>query len=376
MRKHILILAHSYGMQFLESCNQYAQLFDTQKYAVTVAYLVGAPDPDILKKTTAETVLFLDFSRAQIRGLKIKAITTLLKLCREKKFEIVICHRYKPSYIMLWVAQFCRIPVLFFIMHAIGTMQNLARRILITSLARKNMIFAGVSNAVRDDLRSSLATIPSDRIITLYNIIDPPSFEPQFISRETARKELQLSTDAFVFGHIGRFVKEKNQASLLLAFAAIKRNCPRAKLVMIGDGRLEAELKKQAHILNLENDIIFTGFLTDGFRYMKAFDVFVLCSTKEAFGRVLLEAMTAQIPLLATRTSGMPEVVGDSGFLVETKNPQALSDKMLELYQTSADELAAWGSNGYQRMQQHFSPKSFAKLFWEIDYLKTRDLHS
>jgi glycosyltransferase involved in cell wall biosynthesis len=363
MRKNILILGHSYGMQFIESCNQYTHLFDKQTHEVTVAYLVGEPDDQIVSKTAAENVLFLNFSRRDIRGLKISAIRQLLALCREKNFEIVICHRYKPTYIMLWVAQFCRIPALFFVMHAIGTMQSVARRLLIAALVRKNMTFAGVSSAVRDDLRKDMWCIPPQRIVTLYNIIDHELFEPQFISRDEARQELQIAADAFVFGHIGRFVKEKDQKTLLQAFAQMKPYCPTAKLVIIGDGRLEAELKHEAHDLQIANDVIFSGYITDGYRLMKAFDVTVLCSIKEAFGRVLLEAMVARVPIIATKICGIPEVVGDTGFLVDAANPKQLATMMTDVYQKSKTELHQCGEKGYQRKLEHFSIEPFKKHF-------------
>ena len=368
MRKNILILGHSYGMQFIESCNQYTHLFDRQTHEVTVAYLVGEPCDQIVSKTVAENIIFLNCSRADIRGLKLAAIRKLLALCRAKQFEVVICHRYKPTYIMLWVAQFCRIPALFFVMHAIGTMQSVARRLLIAARWRKNMTFAGVSDAVRDDLRKTMWRVPSERIVTLHNIIDHELFEPQFVSREAARQQLQIAPETFVFGHIGRFVKEKDQKTLLQAFALAKPQCPDSKLVIIGDGRLEMDLKQQARDLQIEDDVLFTGFIADGFRLMKAFDVTILCSIKEAFGRVLLEAMVARIPLIATNVCGIPEVVGDTGFLVEASNPQQLANAMTEVYKTPKAERDQYGEKGYQRMLNCFSIEPFKKYFKTLTF--------
>jgi glycosyltransferase involved in cell wall biosynthesis len=305
----------------------------------------------------------LNCSRGDIRGLKLNAIRKLLTLCRAKPFEIVICHRYKPTYIMLCVAQFIRIRSLFFVMHAMGTMQSMARRLQIAALARPNMTFAGVSDAVRDDLRQALWRVPAERIITLHNIIDHALFEPQFLPRNAARAELKLANTAFVFGHIGRLVKEKDQKTLLSAFALAKPHCPNAKLVIMGDGRLEADLKQQTVALQLEEDVLFTGFIQDGFRFMKAFDVNVLCSIKEAFGRVTLEAMVARVPTIATRVYGIPEVVGDSGFLIDPSNPEQLAAQMIALYQAPVATLQHYGEKGYQRMRTHFSIDSFKTYF-------------
>src|SRR5690349_21701975 len=107
MRKSILIFGHGYATQFIDISNQYTKLFDPVKFEVTVAYLTGEPDEKIRQRHLAENVYFLNFSKRATRGLKIAAIKKMLRLQREKNFQIVICHRYKPSYIMLWVARFC-----------------------------------------------------------------------------------------------------------------------------------------------------------------------------------------------------------------------------------------------------------------------------
>jgi glycosyltransferase involved in cell wall biosynthesis len=366
MRKNILILCHSYGMQFLESCKQYSQIYDPKIYEVTVAYLTGKPDEQIKNKTGAEQVIFLNCPKWSISGLKFPAILKLLKLCRQKKFTTVICHRYKPTYIMLWVAQFCKITNIFFIMHALGTVNPLPRKLLLAALFRKNMFFAGVSNAVCNDLRQHTSGIPKQNIITLYNIIDHEFFEPQLLSRASARRQLGIPDNAFVFGNIGRMVRAKDQRSLLEALAIIKPECPNAHVTIIGDGKLETELKNYAQAAHLSGNVNFTGFKLDGFRFMKAFDAFVLCSVEEAFGRVLLEAMIAHVPIIATRTDGIPEVVGDAGYLVEPTNSQQLAHAMQKIYSSSQQQLSALSEKSYQRMLENFSPKAFKKTFLQF----------
>lgn len=364
MPKRILILSHSYGIPFIESCNQYTRLFESDGHDVTVAYLSGKTDEQIIQKTLAKKVIFLNCS--SLRGLKLGAISKVLKLCRQNNFDIVICQRYKPSYIMLWVNHFCRIPTVICIMHAMGTMQSFWRRVLVTSLMKKNMIMAGVSDAVREDLRNSLSGLPPERIVTLHNIIDHELFEPQLYSRAKAREKLNLPEDAFVFGNIGRLAAEKNQKSLLQAFAEVVSNYSNAKLVIMGNGPFEQALKQQTYELKIENNVLFMGFVADAFRYMKAFDVFVLCSIKESFGRVLLEAMVARVPIIATKTDGIPDVMGETGFLVESENHLELTKKMLEVFVLSVSQREAIAEKSHQRMCDHFSLEPFKKNFEQV----------
>ena len=285
----------------------------------------------------------------------------MLRLQREKSFEIVICHRYKPTYIMLWVARFAKISALFSVMHEFKTMHSFSRKLSVWLLAQNNIIFSGVSNAVRDDLRRDLWGIPQERIVTLYNMIDIHATEPELLDKQTARHQLNLSPNEFIFGTIGRLVKAKDQETLINAFAHIKPLCPNAKLIIMGDGELETSLKNQIQQLNLTNDIILTGYMDKAFKYMKAFDVFLLPSIKEAFGRVLLEAMIAKVPIIATQINGIPEVVNDAGILIPAKNTFALAKEMLALYQALPEQLNDRGNKGYERVTNLFSVTMFPR---------------
>src|SRR5688572_28909748 len=160
MKKNILIFMHNYTTQFIDIANQYSKVFDRALYHVTVAYLSGEPSDAIRQQTVADEVLFMNCSKSVMRGLKIGVIQECLKLCRARQFAMVICHRYKPTYIMLWVARWCHIPSLLFVMHELGTMRHLTRQWLVTFLQQKNMMFAGVSNAFANDLRQDLSRFP------------------------------------------------------------------------------------------------------------------------------------------------------------------------------------------------------------------------
>lgn len=365
MRQNILILGHNYTTQFVDIYNQYTRLFDKGKYEVTVAYLTGEPNQEVENRTLAEKIMFLNFSKKQVRSLKINAIRAMLKLIKKKQFQMVICHRYKPTYIMMWVARFHKIPIIISVMHELGTMSSLHRQVLMASLARKNVIFAGVSNAVRDDLRKDLWGIPNERIVTLYNMIDIEFTEPQLMSRNDARANLHLPQDAFVFGNIGRLVINKDQESLIQAFSLIKPHCANAKLIIMGSGELESPLKQQVESYGIKEDVIFTGFLSGGFRYMKAFDCFVLSSIQEAFGRVLLEAMIAKLPIIATRVHGIPEVINHVGTLVKPKDIFGLAAAMQKIFELSQQQREHTGDNAYQHAVKHFSIPRFYEQFWE-----------
>jgi len=363
MRKNILIIAHSHEPQFVDIYNQYTRLFDPKKYCVTVLYLTTDARPDLQEKTLAEHVIFSGIKKRKLRFLKISPLLSLLKLCKKHRYQMVICHRYKPTYLMLWVAKLCRIPKIIFVMHAIGTMKSVRRRIFITKMMQSNMLLAGVSNAVRDDLRRSLPRVPTKQIVTLYNAIDVGLTEPQLLTGPEARALIGIPEDIFAFGHVGRFEKNKDQRTLIKAFALIHQHCPSAKLYLVGSGVLEEELKTLVEQRGLQEKIIFTGRIPYAFRLMKAFNCFVLSSSQEAFGRVLLEAMIAKVPVIGTHAYGIPEVIGTSGKIVRSRDPKALGDAMLEVYMLSQDQLSAMGDEAYKHVVGNFALPNFRQQF-------------
>lgn len=371
MRKNVLILGHNDATQFIDIFNQYTRLFDPAKYAVTVAYLTGKEDETSRERTIAEEVIFLEVPKKKVRGFKVSAIRQLLKLTREKNFDIVICHRYKPIYIMMWVARFHNIPALICVMHELRTMTAIGRRLLAAALWNKNTYFAGVSNAVRDDLRQSLWRIPPSHIVTLYNVIDAELTEPQLLSRDEARRELNLTDDDFVFGNIGRLARNKDQSTLLQALTIIKPYCPNAKLIIMGEGELQSQLEHQIDDNDLKKSVVLAGFVPNAFKYIKAFDGFVLSSIQEAFGRVLIEAMLARCPIIATSVNGIPEVMGNVGFVIQPSDATALAQAMRKLYKLTDSERESMIIEAYQHMLDSFSIPAFNQQFWQLPLLQS-----
>lgn len=370
MRKNILIFGHTDATQFIDISNQYTRIFAKEFFEVTVVYLASPFDELNTKKHLSDHVIYLGEKNKSTRGLKIAAIQKMLCLYRQKKFDLVICHRYQPMYVMLCVAQFCQIPAAIFIMHELNVFKKIRRKMSLVFLWQKNMILAGVSNAVRDNMRQHIWRISAEKIITLYNAIDHERIEPTLLKKTEAREQLNLPKDDFIFGTIGRLAKAKDHVTLIKAFAAVELLCPKAKLLILGEGEERTILKQTIESLNLTHKVIMPGFIPDALRLMKALDIFILSSIQEAFGRVLLEAMLAKIPIIANHIHGIPEVIGQMGILIEAKNPIILAEKMLELYNMNHTERMQQGEQGYSRVIEIFSVNRFSDTFWQLPLIK------
>jgi len=119
----------------------------------------------------------------------------------------------------------------------------------------------------------------------------------------------------------------------LLAMRIILAKFPNVKLEIVGDGSLFRELNELSKKLEISNSVKFFGKFADVIPFYKRMSVFVLPSLYEGFGIVLLEAMAAGVPVVATNVNGINEVVvdGESGILVPPKNPEAIADAVINI---------------------------------------------
>jgi glycosyltransferase involved in cell wall biosynthesis len=329
----VLQIAHCYYPPFLDCARQYAALFKNSPYKVLTVYLTGAPDASVAEATQSDEVIFLNYTSAQVSGLKLGAIAKIKQLVAKETFAFCITHRSKPTYIALLATS---LPVIS-VHHNYGDFDRFSRRILV-NLFKKRLLLIGVSNSVRDEMRAHLPNWPAEKIQTLYNRIDLKATQASFVSRADARSFLNLPQDVFIFANVGRLHHDKDQATLLNGFSQALPHLPAgSRLVIMGKGPLESTLKAQAQQLGIMQSVVFTGNVPDARRHFKAFDVFVLTSDHEPFGMVLLEAMAAQLPIICSDSGGGAEVVNGVGDLFPLGNAKALAECMLKMATIEVD---------------------------------------
>jgi len=355
----VLQFCHGYDGPFLDCARQYAALFVGTPYKVCTVYLTGAPSDEVVKGSASDEVLFLNYSSRDVRGLKLKAIRDIKRIAASRDFVLCIAHRFKPVYVALLGTD---LPVIG-VHHAFGDYQRRPRQ-LFANFYRKRLALLGVSNAVRDDIRACLPSWPSERIETLYNRIDIEAVQAEQVSREAAREYLGLPQDAWVVGNVGRLHPDKDQATLIRGFALALLHLPTGSLLAImGSGRLEAALKALAAELGVGEQVRFLGQVANGRRYFKAFDVFALTSDHEPFGMVLLEAMAAGVPVIASDCGGAPEVIGAEGSVFPLRDEQALAAALHHGVGSGLDE-RVWDS-----LRSRFSDEAAKRRFTELPLL-------
>jgi glycosyltransferase involved in cell wall biosynthesis len=174
---------------------------------------------------------------------------------------------------------------------------------------RYNRAFVAVSDAVREDYVEQTGFAPI-HVVPNYVDVGEITRRVAAVDRRHERVMLGIAPDEVVVLHVGRFHRQKAQDVLLHAFDEARREEPRLRLVLAGEGGEMSRMRVLAEDLDLEDRVLFMGDVADPLRLYAAADVFAFPSRWEAFGLAMLEAMAAGLPVVATRTGGIPDVLG------------------------------------------------------------------
>jgi len=152
------------------------------------------------------------------------------------------------------------------------------------------------------------------------------------------RKELEISNDALVIGTIACFKPQKAPEDFVRLASLLSQILPQARFLMVGDGVLRKKIERSIAQFNLGSRFILTGWRKDIARILSAMDIFVLTSLWEGLPVAILEAMVSRVPIVATHTGGISEVIaeGETGFLVPCHDMSSMLEKIRVLLQDAS----------------------------------------
>ncbi len=166
-----------------------------------------------------------------------------------------------------------------------------------------------------------------------------------------------------IVGHVGALVsKHKGQEYIVEAAKTLQQTHPSIHFLLLGEGKDEAALKQQAEALN---NISFIGFKENVGDYLRAFDIFLFPSLEEGLGSTLLDAMEAQLPIIATNVGGIPDVIQHkkNGILINPKSANDIAGSILSLVEDKvlAKSLAKQGLSD----SEQYSPLVISRYYMD-----------
>jgi len=214
--------------------------------------------------------------------------------------------------------------------------------------------------------------ISPKKIITIPNGIDGLKYNIK-IDREKKKKELGITRDGPIIGLGVRLIKSKGITYLLKAMPELIKTFPDITLVIAGMGDYENQLKKEANEIGVDKNTLFIGPRLDMPELLKLFDLYVLPSLSEGLPMVLLEAMAAGCPIIATKVGGIELAItdGENGLLIEPRNSQLLTKNIITLLNDNKLR-ASIIKNGYRIFKEKFSAQIMMERYEKLYLEKKR----
>jgi len=179
-------------------------------------------------------------------------------------------------------------------------------------------------------------TIDKNKITLIHLGIEKGTMDRDIGLRQKIRDEFNLKQSNILIGNVGRMVDFKGQKYLIRAFPKVAEKFPNTRLMIVGSGKLEHILKELALSMGIKDKVIFPGFRDDMQGVYSSFDIYAHTSVEgggETFPYACLYALAQGLPLVVTKVGDVPAMIeeGINGFVVEDKQPEFISEKLLLL---------------------------------------------
>lgn len=286
-----------------------------------LACLVEGPLEELARQKGIETKTF-----PMSGSLDLTPLPDLIRWSRSQKISLLHCHGSRANLLGRLAAKWLKLPCISTV-HSSLAHDYLSPRAAIAALwlDRLTMPLSSGQIAVSRFLAEEIKTRGGKNIRVIHN--GYPAL-PRFTSnskREFFRKLWNIPTNALVIGSIARFHPAKGLEILVQAAEQLHSVLSDLHLLLIGDGPLLQDIKHKLEDQGIPHTL--PGYLPNAYKVLPAMDIFVLPSLSEGMGLVLLEAMQANLPIIASATGGIPEVVRheQDGLLVPPGDPAALA---------------------------------------------------
>lgn len=264
----------------------------------------------------------------------------------EHSYQIVHSHLDCMSAYPLSVAKKCGVPIRIAHAHSASQDKNIKYPLKLFS---KKIIPCFATNLFACGKAAGEWMFPHKHFSIIHNAINTNDYLYDHDIRTASRRELKISDEQLLIGHVGRFAPPKNHTFLLDIFYEVKKRRPDAILVLVGTGDLQESIKNKAKQLGLIDDILFLNNRTDVNRILQAFDVFVMPSLYEGVSVATIEAQAASLPCVFSDTvSDECKITDNVEFISLSKSPEIWAQHILNYTNaTRSNQFDAVKNSGY-----------------------------
>lgn len=305
------------------------------------------------------------FNLNQKEGLHPLLPLRLAKIIQQENVQIVHTHNFGTAIYGIIGGRLARVPVIIHGEHGMIAQEKPRRRIIAKYLYKKADAIISVSEDLKKILVNNIG-IKSENIETILNGVDIGRFSVNS-DLSKVREELGILPTDLVVGTVGRMVPIKNQASLIRSFSEVLKHIPGAKLLLIGDGPLRSKLEEIALSIVAKSSIVFAGQRDDVDKVLKIMHIFVLPSLSEGMSNVILEAMAAGLPVIASNVGDNNKLVknNDTGKILDSLDIQDISNAIIDLL-SNKEKAKKMGARGKEYVVQHYSLDKMVKEYEEM----------
>jgi glycosyltransferase involved in cell wall biosynthesis len=286
----------------------------------------------------------------------------MVQLIRRETPDLVHTHLFKSDLHRRLAARMCGVPLVISTCH---NNDGWAQNKLLGWLYGRTNLLADRVIAVSEEVRNYQVThtfTPIEKFTVINNGVDISRFTDQDKAGADLRAELGIDPSAPVAGIVGRLTPQKDHASFLQAAVLIKKDLPKARFLIVGDGPLREDLQSQAASMGLEGALIFCGLRQDIPAVLAAIDLLVFSSKWEGLPISLLEGMAAARPVVSTNVGGVAGVASNevTALLVPPSDPAALASACLRLLR-NPEIRDQFGKAGLFRVRGQYSLQSMLR---------------
>ena len=310
------------------------------------------------------------------RGLKVVTfpcmgkfdLATIIKIRRyikENRIKIIHTHNYKSSFYGWLASANLNVKRIVTCHNWLGDnfKMKFYKSIELMLFNRFNKIVTVSDILLKEVLKEGVAV---EKVRMVNNGIDLQRFRLD-IKNDDLRRQLGIKISDFVVGGVGRLVPEKGYHYLIEAIKKLTLQYSSIKLLIIGDGPLESELRTQVKDLKLENNVKLLGLRNDIPVLLSSMDIFIMTSTNEGMPMALLEAMAMKKPVIATRVGAISKIISDgvNGLLIPPKNVDSTVAAVTYLLQ-NREKGSIFAEKGFESVKNEYSSKKMTQHYAEI----------